>query len=147
MLARITLDAFPDTHFLGTVDRVAPYVLEIEKQARTVEVEALFANPDEYKALIPGYSADIEIIVASHDQVLRLPTEAVLVGNRVLVYPATGVLEERSFESGLRNWKYTEVLSGLTLGEQVVVSVERADVKAGQLTRPETAGNNDTLRQ
>ena len=138
MLARITLDAFPYTQFLGAVDRVAPYVLETEKQARTVDVEALFANPDEYKGLIPGYSADIEIIVASHDDVLRIPTEAVLEGNRVYVYPASGVLEERSFESGLRNWQYTEVVSGLSEGERLVVSVERAGVKAGQLARPES---------
>jgi len=144
MLARITLDAFPNTHFLGAVDRVAPYVLETEKQARTVEVEALFANPDEYKALIPGYSADIEIIVASHDVVLRIPTEAVLEGNRVLVYPASGVLEERLFESGLRNWQFTEVLSGLSQGERVVVSVERAGVKAGQPARPESPAKDNT---
>ena len=147
MLARITLDAFPNTHFLGAVDRVAPYVLETEKQARTVEVEALFANPDEYKALIPGYSADIEIIVASHDEVLRIPTEAVLEGNRVLVYPVSGVLEERSFQSGLRNWKYTEVVSGLEAGEQVVVSIGRADVKAGQLATPESAANVNSMSQ
>lgn len=140
MLARITLDAVPAMSFLGAVDRIAPYVLEKEKQARTVEVEALFANPDEYKGLIPGYSADIEIIVASRDDVLRIPTEAVLEGNRVLIYPVTNVLEERKIEVGLHNWKYTEVLSGLTAGEQVVVSVERPGVEAGQLVRPEASG-------
>lgn len=147
MLARITLDAVPGMYFLGAVDRIAPYVLEKEKQARTVEVEAMFANPDEYQDLIPGYSADIEIIVDSRDNVLRIPTEAVLEGNRVLVYPTTtsdsGVLEERKIEAGLYNWKYTEVLSGLKLGEQVVVSVERPDVKAGQLVKPETADNGN----
>lgn len=138
MLARITLDAFPDTHFLGAVDRIAPYVLEKEKQARTVEVEALFANPDEYKDLIPGYSADIEVIVASRDDVLRIPTEAILEGNRVLVFPASAVLEERQIEAGLRNWKFTEVISGLVQGEQVVISVERPGVQAGQLVVTET---------
>jgi len=147
MLARITLDAFPNTHFLGAVDRVAPYVLETEKQARTVDVEALFANPDEYKDLIPGYSADIEIIVASHDDVLRIPTEAVLEGNRVFIFPASGVLEERSFESGLRNWQYTEVLSGLSEGERLVVSVERAGVKAGQPARPESPARDEPSSQ
>ena len=145
MLARITLDAVPDTNFLGAVDRIAPYVLEKEKQARTVEVEVLFANPDEYKDLIPGYSADIEIIVARRDDVLRIPTEAILEGNRVLIYPANtvgrAVLEERQIEVGLYNWKHTEVLSGLVVDEQVVVSVERSDVKAGQLVRPEGSGD------
>ena len=57
---------------------------------------------------------------------LRIPTEAVLEGHRVLVYnPATQMLEERSFKAGLSNWKYTEVLSGLADGDRVVLSIDR----------------------
>jgi len=139
MLARITLDAVANRHFLGAVDRIAPYVQEQEKQARTVEVEALFANPDEYKDLIPGYSADIEIIVDQRKDVLRVPTEAVLEGVRVLVYPPSGgILEERKIETGLSNWQFTEVVSGLSEAERVVVSVERPGVEAGVLAEPET---------
>jgi HlyD family secretion protein len=139
MLARITLDAVPDHYFLGAVDRIAPYVQEQEKQARTVEVEALFANPDEYKDLIPGYSADIEIIVAKRDDVLRIPTEAVMEGGQVLVFPPnTGVLEARKIETGLSNWQYTEVVSGLSADEQVVTSVGRPGVETGVMAIPET---------
>ena len=139
MLARITLDAVPNHHFLGAVDRIAPYVQEQEKQARTVEVEALFANPDEYKDLIPGYSADLEIIVDQRKDVLRIPTEAVMEGGRVLVYPPNGgILEARTIETGLSNWQYTEVVSGLSAAERVVVSVERPGVQAGVLAEPET---------
>jgi HlyD family secretion protein len=31
----------------------------------------------------------------------------------------------------LRNWNHTEILTGLNAGERVVVSVDRAGVKAG----------------
>jgi HlyD family secretion protein len=138
MLARITLDAVAGHHFLGAVDRIAPYVQEQEKQARTVEVEALFANPDEYKDLIPGYSADLEIIVAKRDDVLRIPTEAVMEGGQVLVFPPnSGVLEARKIKTGLTNWQYTEVVSGLSESEQVVVSVGRPGVEAGVMAKPE----------
>jgi HlyD family secretion protein len=132
MTARITLDAFPNKSFAGRVNRIAPYVLEVEKQARTVEVEALFTEPEDYQRLLPGYSADLEIIINTRKDVLRIPTEAVLEGHRVLVYnPATQLLEERSFNAGLSNWKYTEVLSGLSAGETIVTSIDREGVKAG----------------
>jgi HlyD family secretion protein len=138
MTARISLDAFPDKHFAGRVSRIAPYVLEVEKQARTVDVEALFTEPADYQSLRPGYSADLEIIIDVKKDVLRVPTEAVLEGHRVLIYnPATRTLEERGFRAGLSNWKYTQVLSGLSAGEQVVLSIDREGVKAGVRATPE----------
>lgn len=140
LTARISLDAFPNKHFAGRVSRIAPYVLEVEKQARTVDVEALFTDPADYQNLRPGYSADLEIIIDVKPDVLRLPTEAVLEGHRVLVYnPSTQRLEERSFQAGLSNWKYTEVLSGLTSGDQVVLSIDREGVAAGVRATPENS--------
>ncbi|MFQ5936905.1 MAG: efflux RND transporter periplasmic adaptor subunit [Acidiferrobacterales bacterium] len=136
---RVTLDAFSGREFVGRVRRVAPYVLDREKQARTVEVEATFVDTKETDGLLPGYSADIEVILESRDNVLRVPTEAVLEGYRVFVHRSDDeTLEERSFKPGLANWKYTEVLSGLEEGERIVVSVEREGVVAGARVVPES---------
>jgi HlyD family secretion protein len=136
--ARITLDAFPNETFEGRVRRIAPYVLEIEKQARTVEVEGDFTNPADYARLLAGYSADLEIILDTRDKVLRIPTEAVLEGKRVLVYDANDKrLHSRDIVTGLSNWKLTEVRAGLVEGERVVVSVDREGVEAGVLAEPE----------
>lgn len=138
MPVRITLDAFPGRAFPGTVQRIAPYVLEVEKQARTVEVEAAFADRAVYKDLLTGYSADIEIILNTHDHATRIPTEALLEGSRVLVYhDAAGRLEERKVKIGLSNWKYTEITAGLKPGERVVISVGRQGVTAGAHVTPE----------
>ena len=135
---RITLDAFAGRDFKGKVRRVAPYVLDLEKQARTVEVEAMFTDSAETANLLPGYSADIEVILDSRADVLRVPTEAVLEGYRVLVFqPDTKRLKERRFKPGLANWKYTEVLEGLREGELIVVSVAREGVTVGARVRPE----------
>ena len=41
-------------------------------------------------------------------------------------------LAERPVEVGLRNWDVTEVRSGLAEGDRVVVSLDRAEVKAGR---------------
>ena len=129
--ARISLDAFPKTVFPGKVRRIAPYVLAVERQARTVEVEGEFARPEDTRKMLPGYSADIEIIISEKTDVLRVPTEAILEGHKVLVFHDGEPLEERRIETGISNWEWTEVLKGLKAGEEVVVSVDRKGVKAG----------------
>jgi HlyD family secretion protein len=140
MVVRITLDAFGDQHFAGRVRRVAPYVLDLEAQARTVDVEADFVAPDQTRPLLIGYSADIEVILDRRDDVVRVPTEALLEGHRVLVY-VDGRLEERTVEPGLSNWRNTEVRSGLGEGERVVLSVDREGVEVGARVRPDDASD------
>jgi HlyD family secretion protein len=128
---RISLDALPKQSFPGTVKRVAPYVSAVEKQARTVDVEANFDDPKQAGKLLVGYSADIEVILSVRDDVVRVPTSALLEGGRVLVAGPDELLEERKVKTGLANWEYTEVIEGLKAGERVVTSLERAGVKAG----------------
>ncbi|WP_153111781.1 efflux RND transporter periplasmic adaptor subunit [Propionivibrio limicola] len=139
---RISLDALPKQSFAGTVKRVAPYVSAVEKQARTVDIEATFEKPDEPGKLLVGYSADVEVILAVRDNVVRVPTAALLEGGRVLVAGKDGTLEERTIKTGLANWEFTEVLEGLEAGERVVTSLERVGVKAGAAytAEPEKSG-------
>jgi len=140
MRARITLDALAGKYFDGKVRRVAPYVLDVEKQARTVDVEVEFVQPKKTRSLLTGYSADIEVILMTRKNVLRVPTEAVLEGHRVLVFnPRTKRLEERKIKPGLTNWKYTEIKSGATADELIVISVAREGVKPGAKVRPENS--------
>ncbi len=135
---RISLDAFPDKTFDGKIRRIAPFVLEIEKQARTVDVEAEFTRSEDYARLLGGYSADLEIILATRLNVLRIPTEALMEDNRVLVYAADeNRLRTRKIEIGLSNWKSTEIISGLNEGEQVVTNIDRKGVEDGALVELE----------
>lgn len=132
MPARITMDSFRGEEFEGRVRRISDYVLELEKQARTVDVEVDFADPEDTALLLAGYSADVEIILRVQDDALRIPTEAVLDGGRVFVYNSdSGLLEERRITTGISNWMYTEVVSGLKVNDPVVMNVENPDVKAG----------------
>ena len=71
---RISLDALPKQSFPGTVKRVAPYVSAVEKQARTVDIEANFDKPEDAGKLLVGYSADIVVILTVRDDVVRVPT-------------------------------------------------------------------------
>jgi HlyD family secretion protein len=138
-LARITLDAIKGKTFPGRVKRIAPYVLELEKQARTVEVEVEFVESPGDENLLVGYSADVEIVHAVHDNVLRIPTQTLLEGKRVLFYQPDGLLVERTLTTGLANWDQTEVTEGLNEGDQIVMSLDRAGVKAGVKVQPEAA--------
>lgn len=130
MTARVSLDAFGDRRFPGKVRRIAPYVLDREKQARTVDVEVQFTMEKDIRKMLAGYSADVEIILDVRKNTLRIPTSAVLDGDRVFVYlPGDKKVKERNFKSGISNWYYTEVISGLKPDEMVVVNVDAAGMK------------------
>lgn len=135
---RITLDALPGKTLPGTVRRVAPYVSAVEKQARTVDIEVDFAQPADAAGLLVGYSADVEIVLATRDKVLRIPTAAILEGGKVLLLE-DGKLVERSIKAGLANWEYTEISEGLQAGERIVTSLERTGVVAGAAAVEEQA--------
>jgi HlyD family secretion protein len=128
---RVSLDALPKQPLVGKVRRVAPYVLAIEKQARTVDVEIDFERPADVNLLV-GYSADVEIVLSGRDKVLRVPTAALIEGSRVMMLNAeSGKLEERKVKAGLANWEFTEVIEGLAEGDRIVTSLEREGVKVG----------------
>jgi len=127
---RITLDPYPDQSFDGTVTRVAPYVLDIQEQNRTIEVEVDFEDAEFSRTLLPGASADVEIILRRVENVRRIPSYALMEGDRVLVLEGD-VLAGRAVQIGLRNWEYAEVVDGLEEGEAIVISLDRAEVKEG----------------
>jgi HlyD family secretion protein len=132
--ARVTLDAFGEQVLDGVVRRIAPYVLDLEKQARTVEVEVVVSDPPTDIPLLAGYSADVEIVIDRQDDVLRIPTAAIRPGEpaTVLILDAdTGLLQAREIDRGLSNWDQTEVVAGLTVGDRVVLSLDRDGVEAG----------------
>jgi HlyD family secretion protein len=128
--AKLSVDSRPGEEFSGRVVRVAPYVLDLQAQNRTVEIEVEFDDSQLASAFLPGTSADVEVVLEEREGVLRVPTSALLEGSRVLVLEE-GVLVERSVELGLRNWDFAELQSGLGVGAGVVVSLDRLEVTAG----------------
>ena len=135
--AIISLDAFPDRKFSGYVRRVAPYVLDLEKQARTVEIEAEI-NDTNNDDLLPGYSADVEVLLANREDVLRIPTSVITESNKIFIFQKeTGQLTLREVETGLSNWEFTEITAGLREGEQVVSSIDREGIGDGVAVQPE----------
>jgi HlyD family secretion protein len=140
---RISIDAYPGRRFPGQVRRVAPYVMDREKQARTVDVEVEFEDTTQFKTLLVGYSADVEVVLASRNGVLRVPTAAVLDGDRVWLVTPEDRLVIRPIKRGIANWEHTEVVSGLNEGDRIVVSVERGDLTEGVQVVPEAVSTKN----
>lgn len=132
MPARITLDAFKDQQFAARVRRIADYVLDLEKQARTVDIEVSFDDPQDTLALLPGYSADAEVIIRTRDNVVQVPTEAVIAKKQVYVFDEqSALLELRDVQIGLTNWDQSEIITGVQPGEWIVTSVDRKGIGDG----------------
>jgi len=133
--ARITLDAMPDRIFPGKIRRIAPYVTEIEKQARTVDIEVDFLTIPE-DTLLVGYSADVEVILERKENVLRIPTQAVRQNNKAWMINSDNRLFEQSIETGLSNWSFAEIRAGLKKGDRVLISFDQDTLKTGTIVQP-----------
>ena len=132
MEARVIMDAFGNKHFPARVRRIDPYVLDLEKQARTVDVEVEFDSDENGEKFLAGYSADVEIIIEVKDDVLRIPTQSLLDHNKVYLYqPQSRTLQEKIVKVGLSNWDNTQVVEGLQEGDSVVISTDRPGLEDG----------------
>jgi HlyD family secretion protein len=127
---RITMDAYPGRSFAGVVTRVGAYVSDVQQQNRTFDIEVAFDDTRFAATLLPGLSADVEVIVQSRDGVIRVPTSVILQGNRVLTV-RDGVLVGLPVRTGLANWEVTEIVEGLSPNDVIVTSLDRPDVKPG----------------
>ena len=92
----------------GTLSYVSSFVETRQEQNRTLTVEAVFTEELLVPNVLPGLSADVEVILDAHDDVVRIPTYALLEGSRVLVVLRGEKLESVEVKTGLRNWEFTE---------------------------------------
>ncbi len=105
----------------GTVGYVYP---TLNPHSRTLTVRIEFPNPG--LALRPGMFATVLIETQRHDDVVRVPTEAILhSGERQIVFVVQdyGRYQPREIRTGLfGDRRLVEVLDGLEAGDEVVVS-------------------------
>ena len=127
---RITMDAYPGRSFPGRVTYIGSYVSEAQQQNRTFDVDVEFDDTAFARTLLPGTSADIEIVLRARENVARIPTSAILQGGRVLVVRGA-TLVSVPIRTGLSNWEVSEVVDGLRPGDPVVVSLDRLEVREG----------------
>jgi Cu(I)/Ag(I) efflux system membrane fusion protein len=118
--ARVTLNAYPNQAFDGTITYVYP---TLNAETRTVPVRVELANPRQL--LKPAMFAQVELKIGSATPVLAIPDSAVIDSGKrriVLIQSGEGRFEPREVKLGARSDAYIEVLEGVREGEQVVVA-------------------------
>lgn len=115
----ITVDAFADRVFEGTLARISP---AIDAETRTLDVEAVIPNRD--KALKPGFFAKGVIITKKESGVPFVPEGAVysFVGITKVFVIADGKAQERRVNTGTKSEGMIEALGNLAPGETVAIS-------------------------
>ncbi|MYM62097.1 efflux RND transporter periplasmic adaptor subunit [Pseudomaricurvus sp. HS19] len=128
----ITLDAYPEQPLPGTLSRIAPYVQDYEKQARTVDVDVQLNAGQALPHLLVGYSADVTVILEQREQRLVIPLESITTDGSVWRLDSDNRLQRVAITTGLRNWSHAEVLSGIKAGDRLLAHA-RGDWQEGQL--------------
>ena len=114
--AAVSLYAFPKRVFHGEVFEILP---EADRTKKSFLVKVRLSDPP--PQLRSGMSAEVNIIVDEHANALLAPGEAIDVNNAVWVLGGDRV-EKRTVEIGVRDMLRVEILSGLSDGDQIVVS-------------------------
>jgi HlyD family secretion protein len=127
MRARITLDAYPDTAFRGSVRQVVPTA---DRQKATVQVKVAIMDRD--PRILPEMGAKVDFLAAdtSHTApaaaerpILRVPAAAVREegGASTVWLVRDGKLEKRTVQAGPVSAGFREIRGGLSGGEQLLV--------------------------
>ncbi len=124
----ITLDALPDTIVTGEIAEIAPTAAT--SGAGVVTYLVTINIDPEGVTLRPGMTANASIVVEQIDDVLMIPNWAIRLnketgGAFVFKLKEDGTVEEITVETGLRNEQFSQVLSGLQVGDVIVVTNER----------------------
>jgi Cu(I)/Ag(I) efflux system membrane fusion protein len=112
--------SFPETTFKGKVSAILP---EVNASTRTIKARIELANPG--GRLVPGMFATVNFTPAAREDVLTVPTEAIIeTGKRsiVIVAEGDGKFAPVDVETGIEVNGKTEIRKGLQEGQKVVAS-------------------------
>ena len=124
-MLRLTVEGSPRA-YAGQISRLSP---TIKEQNRILVVEADITNDG---LLRPGSFARAEIVTSDTDMAVTVPTSAIVTfaGIEKVITVEGGKAKEKPITTGRRAAEWTEVLSGINLGEPVVL--EPGNLQSGQ---------------
>jgi RND family efflux transporter MFP subunit len=120
--AIISVDALPEVQLEGEVTSVSPLATE-ESGLILYKVKVGFEAPEDY-GLKAGMSATADIVITERSGVLLVPSRAIgedSQGNPVVNVMVNGRAEERAVVIGISDDSQTEIISGLSEGDTVLI--------------------------
>jgi RND family efflux transporter MFP subunit len=117
--------------------KVARFAVDVRSDTRTMHTEVDVPNPQ--RVLVPGLYAEADLQFDRKDNIPAVPMQALSRRedkNAVFVVGADGTLEQRTVQVGIQTASDAEIVSGLSEGEQVVIS-DRSGLKAGEKVNPQ----------
>ncbi len=124
----VTVDAYPGNIFEGTIESISPI---ITGESKTFEITAKIPNPD--SVLLPGMFARSRVITYEKDDAISVPNDALVKssgGFQVFIVNKDSQAEARDVQVGYVATEFTQVESGLSPGEIVVIQ-KPPELKAG----------------
>jgi len=131
MEAVVQVYAFRTRQFGAKVSAIQP-AADPETQRYTVVLE--LQDPPEN--LMAGMTGEMNIITGTRENALLLPTRALVVDQALIV--KNGVIQSRTVKVGYRTLDFSEIVTGLSEGERVVLS-DQDKLRPGKLVRQRVA--------
>lgn len=123
--AVLTVDAFPDREFRGTVTAILP---KASIQQNVVYYDTVITLEPAGGLLRPDMTANVTILVGERRGSLVVPNQAIRRegGEKVVYVLVDGKGQRRVLKTGWKDSRYTEVLDGLREGERVLAGAPPA---------------------
>jgi macrolide-specific efflux system membrane fusion protein len=121
--ASFTVDTYPDSDFKGTVTAIYPKAIiqdNVVNYIATVEI-----NESQGKILRPEMTTNVIIYLETRKNVLAVPTSAITRerGDRYVTVSEGEKRIQRKVKVGWKDNGFTEIISGLKEGEQILVTL------------------------
>ncbi|MBM3713772.1 MAG: efflux RND transporter periplasmic adaptor subunit, partial [Actinobacteria bacterium] len=120
---QLILDAYPEMSFEGTVSEISSISKKI---AEIVTFEIIIKPEEEMKNYLKyGLSANITVIISKVENVLYVPIQSVYEEedkSYVDILTGDGQIKRTEVTTGMYNYDYIEIKSGLSEGDMIVTS-------------------------
>lgn len=116
----VSSDALPGQHLAGSIETLLP---DLDPMTRTQRARIVLANAA--GRLVPGQFVRVAFTPATNAPVLAVPSEALITSGdhpRVVIALGGGHFKPALVQTGRSAGGYTEIMSGLQEGDQVVAS-------------------------
>lgn len=131
MKAVLQVYAFRTRQFGAKVSAIQP-AADPETQRYTIVLD--LENPPEN--LMAGMTGEMNIITGTHENVLILPTRALVVDQALIV--KNGIIQSRTVKVGYRTLDFSEIVAGLSEGDRAILS-DQDKLRPGKHVRQRVA--------